>query len=206
MSNKDLQSIDEWSLLQEFRRTKDPQLFQKLIEPHIVWLQRLCWTIFHGNYEDAQDAFQEILILFFSGCLKFKNKSSFKTFFYSFARFKAIDYLRKVKKQDRNIHKLPIDETIEHSDTPEDVFLKKEVKTTVFSAIDSLNPEERSLILMKEVESYSLESISDITGIKIGTLKSRLFRIRQKLQDKLKGGNNEQEYMSANSIFNPRTT
>jgi RNA polymerase sigma-70 factor (ECF subfamily) len=64
---------------------------------------------------------------------------------------------------------------------------KKETMKTLQLAINSLPSDQKSVIILRDIQGLSYEEITDITGFKLGTLKSRLSRARTALKEKLGG-------------------
>jgi RNA polymerase sigma-70 factor (ECF subfamily) len=83
------------------------------------------------------------------------------------------------------------DET-QHSDAvaddhPEGLLLQKAAKETLRRALDRLAPEFREVIVLRELQGLSYKEISDVTGVPVGTVMSRLSRARSRLQQALRG-------------------
>jgi RNA polymerase sigma-70 factor (ECF subfamily) len=168
-------------LIREFIATGDSHLFEELITPHLPLIRRLLYSIFNGNRADMEDAEQEILVGILRDVKRFKFKSRFKTFLYRYARNKAIDVLRKRIRIKKREVSGGTDPYIGRDRTPEEQYLREEQKQGVLRALLSLGEEEREIVLMKDVEDLSVEEISGMTGLKEGTIKSRLSRTREKL-------------------------
>lgn len=171
----------EEKLIRGFLATRDPRLFQMIVDKHLPWLRRLLFSIFNGNTADMEDALQEILCGILHDLRRYRFQSAFKTFFYRYAKNKAVDLLRRMRRG-------KIRETaVVHGDggvsrtTPEADFLRDETAQELKDALATLAKEDQTLLLMKDVEGFSFEEISAITGKKTGTLKSRLHRLRLKL-------------------------
>ena len=133
------------------------------------------------------DARQEILLGLCVDLRRFRFQARFKTFFYRYARNKAIDYLRR----NARIRHREMETAVtlpEKADSPEEALLKREAIKELQEGLRTLSPEDRSLVLMKETEGFSIEDLCRITGMKSGTVKSRLHRAREKLYRTLKGG------------------
>ena len=81
-----------------------------------------------------------------------------------------------------NIEK--IESEISNENTPEEKFIEKETNM-LYKILDELPEEQCSIIILRDIEGYSYEEISKITGIKIGTIKSRLNRARNSLKSLL---------------------
>jgi RNA polymerase sigma-70 factor (ECF subfamily) len=70
---------------------------------------------------------------------------------------------------------------------PEAALLRDAARTSVHRALDGLPPEFREVIVLRELEGLSYKEISDVAGVPVGTVMSRLSRARRRLQDALRG-------------------
>jgi RNA polymerase sigma-70 factor (ECF subfamily) len=155
-----------------------------LAQRHTAGIRRLLYGLFNGNREDMEDAEQEIFLALFQTLPSFKGKSSFKTFLYRLCRNKAIDMLRK-KGREKRILRFCTD----FSDTgnPEAIVMKRESGREILKHFRELNREERTLLILKDVEGLSIKELGRIMEVPIGTVKSRLHRTREKMADRLGG-------------------
>jgi len=179
----------EENLIREFVVRREPRLFETIIRSHLPWLRRLLFAIFNGSREDMEDAEQEILIGICHDIAHFRFQSSFKTFFYRYARNKAIDLLRKAVRRRRHETRLERVGPVGHpgeSPSPEETYLRREHHEDLARRLLELDREERTILLMKDVEGFSIDEIAAATGQKPGTIKSKLHRTRLKLFEKLK--------------------
>jgi len=128
-----------------------------------------------------EDAEQEILLALYQNIRSFRFQSSFATFFYRFSRNKAIDLLRQKAKERRSIEQANISLFDKTKADPEGELIKKQESAKLWAAFSSLKERERFLLLMRYVEELSIVQISDITGLRSGTVKSGLYRSREKL-------------------------
>jgi RNA polymerase sigma-70 factor (ECF subfamily) len=171
---------DDERLIRDFIAGRDPVLFEELVRAHLPWLRRLLFAVFRGVREDMEDAEQEILIGIYSDVRRYRFESGFKTFFYRYARNKAIDLLRKSVRRNRKEAGPVPEETAGRERSPEEEYLRRERKEDVANRLLDLTGEEREILLMKDVEGFSIEEISAATGRKPGTVKSLLHRTREK--------------------------
>jgi len=128
-----------------------------------------------------EDAQQEILLALYQNIRNFRFQSSFATYFYRFSRNKAIDLLRQKAKEHRRGGQANISIFENTQADPEGEFIKKQESAILRAAFNRLKERERLLLLMRYVEELSLAEISDITGLRSGTIKSGLHRSRKKL-------------------------
>lgn len=143
---------------------------------------------------DAWDLSQEAFIKAWKALPKFEARSSFYTWLYRIAHNVTYDWMRKRKVQAEG----EFDESVQHAADPKaktvpfkearpDHKLEhQELRGRIEDAIEKLSPEHRTVILLKEVDGRQYNEIAEIVGISIGTVMSRLFYARKKLQSLLK--------------------
>jgi len=149
---------------------------------------------FVSSREDAEDILQDVFYQFISYAnievIEKVNSWLFKT-----AKNKIIDKSRK-KKTERFTEKVretfdgeeifSIEDFLPSIDlTPEDLFLKDEFNEKFETALNELPPEQRDVFLMNEVDGYSFNEISQITGLTVNTLLSRKHYAVKQLKKKL---------------------
>jgi RNA polymerase sigma-70 factor (ECF subfamily) len=157
------------------------------VERHLPSIRRLLYALFNGQREEMEDAEQEILLCLFQGLKDFKFRSSFRTYFYRMARNRGIDCLRRKRSRDRMRTRLSLGLWNRDPPGPEEQVLRREEIGTLLDVFRTLPCRDRQLILMKDVDGFSLEEISDILDVPTGTVKSRLHRARAKLAEYARG-------------------
>lgn len=171
--------------------------FDKLVHKYKNIVFNLCFKILY-NYEDAEDCSQEVFIKVYNAIKTFKFNSSFKTWLYTIAlntcrnRLKSLEYRFRKNKISLNTNINPAGNPIEihipdNSYSPNDSLNNKEMENSILKTINSLPDKYKILVILKDVEEKSYDEIVTMTGLKIGTVKSILFRAREKLRVKLKG-------------------
>jgi len=156
------------------------------MEKHIKPIRRLLFSILNGNREDMEDVEQEIFISLFQLLPEFRFESSFKTYLYRFCRNKAIDLIRKKNRYKKYLFFIS-SKPLNVPTDPEKNILKKEEVNGIRKMLFKLKEDERSLIILKDIEGFSIREITEIIGLSEGTVKSRLHRSREKLAKLLEG-------------------
>ncbi len=135
------------------------------------------------NEHDAFDASQETLIKIYFNLKKFNFKSSLATWIYRIAYNAAIDIVRK-RKEYIDIYESEslISAYLENKDGPDIAAEKNETKRELLRAVDSLKEEYKTAVVLRDIDGYSYEEISEITGVPKGTVKSRVSRGRECLR------------------------
>ncbi|MED5372346.1 MAG: sigma-70 family RNA polymerase sigma factor [Myxococcota bacterium] len=170
----------------------DSAAYRSLVERY----QRRIYAMVTGmvrDKEDARDLTQEAFIKAFKNLERFRKDSSFYTWLYRIAMNLAIDHLRKHGKRkhaefDEQIATRDgegaIDERHRSLD-PSKELQRKRLGDRIFNALDQLSPDHRQIVVLREVEGLSYKEIGEVLEIPEGTVMSRLFYARRKLQEML---------------------
>jgi len=138
--------------------------------------------------EDALDIVQEVFIKLFRSIRNFKGRSKFYTYLYRLAMNTAIDHVRKAAKYpasslDQEGVLQPVDEV---EKGPERILLHKELEGRVSWAMGRLPIDQRTALVLREVEGLSYQEMAETMGCSIGTVMSRLHYGRRKMRELLK--------------------
>jgi RNA polymerase sigma-70 factor (ECF subfamily) len=160
-------------------RRRDPDLLDRLIEQYqhrlLRYLLYLC-----GNRDLAEDLFQETWIRVLERGEQYDGKHEFSTWLYAVARHLTIDYLRK--KNPVSLDGLMEDEErapLEPADmrpSAWEVVAQQEQAERIAAALVGIPAEYRETVVLRFHEGLALDEIAVITGAKLGTVKSRLYR------------------------------
>lgn len=180
-------------LLVKKSQAGDVESFELLISSYDKRAYNIAYRIM-GNEEDAKDMAQEALLRVFRSIKDFKGQSSFSTWLYRIVTNVCLDELRKRK----NENYISMDSSIQteegelhlelcsDKETPEVAYERTEQMELIKSAIRNLNEEYRSVIVLRDIQGFSYEEISNMLDCSLGTVKSRINRARNMLRDKLK--------------------
>jgi RNA polymerase sigma-70 factor (ECF subfamily) len=142
------------------------------------------------NREDARDITQDAFVKAYNNLEGFRLESSFYTWLYRIAMNLAIDFIRKRTRQGTTSYDEAIatrDEDggiadLHHEDDPRRTLERKRLHKRIMDAVDELPADQKQAILLRELEGLSYKEISDVMEIPEGTVMSRLFYARKKLQ------------------------
>ena len=187
------QELDEDAQLVELIQKGDLGAYRQLVEKY----QSRIYSMIAGmvrDREEAHDLTQDAFVKAFRNLDRFRLEASFYTWLYRIAKNLTIDWLRKQKRRrtdefDEGIAARESGGTIADShlkESPGRELERSRLKDRIFDAMETLTPEHRQIILLREVEGFSYKEISDVMGIPEGTVMSRLFYARRKLQGILK--------------------
>ncbi|MFA5528621.1 MAG: sigma-70 family RNA polymerase sigma factor [Peptostreptococcales bacterium] len=172
----------------------DIQSFELLIQKY----QRKAYNIayrYMGNEQDAMDALQDALVKIYKSLKNFREESSFYTWLYTIVSNTCKDELRKRNKLDKitSMTSYADNESGEvldikdESNIPEKLLENKEYRQLLLHALNQLTLEHKEVIILRDVQGFSYEEISEILVCTIGTVKSRISRGRQKLREVVTG-------------------
>lgn len=141
---------------------------------------------------ECQDVAQEAFIKAYRALAGFRGDSAFYTWLYRIAINTAKNYLVAQGRRpgDDNIDAQDAEQfegesSLKEYATPERMALKDEIERTIFQAIDDLPEDLRMAITLRELEGLSYEEIAQAMGCPIGTVRSRIFRAREAIDEKL---------------------
>lgn len=188
---RNLDAEQDRALIEAAKRGDDGA-FRRLVERH----QRRAFAVAFGivrDENDARDLVQEAFLRVHRGLGQFQAGSSFFTWFYRIVKNLSIDHIRRPGRRDSELDRLeagsaslddaaaPLVSRIDGSE-PLDVVRRRELQARIGAALDALPPYHRAVVLMREVEQMSYAEMAEAMGVSQGTVMSRLFHARQKLQ------------------------
>ena len=147
---------------------------------------------FVRNQSDAQDVTQEAFIKAYRAMPNFRGESAFYTWMYRIAVNTAKNHLavqsRRPVAAERDIteiEQIEGDNALKDYATPEHMLLRDEIQETIVKAIENLPDDLKMAITLREVEGLSYEDIASAMDCPIGTVRSRIFRAREAIDNQL---------------------
>jgi len=194
-SRRHLHSEDA-ALVRAFQ-TGEKSAFDKLVINHKDKLFNVCYWML-GDYQEANDAAQDIFIKAYRGLVKFRSESTFFTWLYRIAvntcknKLNSAAYRRKKKmvqldNPGSNDGAEPVMEIEDESQSPMVQLERKERMVLLKKAIDSLPSDQKTVVVLRDIQGLAYEEIAVATGFNLGTVKSKLSRGRLGLRQKLRG-------------------
>ena len=166
----------------------DVSAFEQLVRTHQKRVLSIVAGILRWN-EDVEDIGQQVFLKVFLALKRFDGRSSFSTWLYKIAVNETYDYLRK-KKARKLVYEADISAEQEErltSSVPDERHAPADERSEAHQAVErllaELSPDERLMIVLKEVEGYSVEEISEAMGVNPNTVKVRMFRARRRLTE-----------------------
>ena len=157
------------------------------------------------NIDTSEDITQEVFIKIYKNLNKFRFRSNFKTWIYRIAINTAINAYKKISKETgkRDDFDLAL-KTQYVSDATEEIIGRKDSEKQLLSFLDTLNADQRTCIILREIEGLSYKEISGVLKININTVRSRLKRARIALLASKKKGVIKDELPGNKAIINDR--
>lgn len=180
-------------LLVERAQHGDKRAFGLLVDKYHRKLGRLLSRMIRDQAE-VEDVVQESFIKAYRALHSFRGDSAFYTWLYRIGINTAKNYLVSMGRKPQVIQEVEIDdvenfaegEEMRTMDTPETSLMTKEIAQTVNDAIAGLPEDLRTAITLRELEGLSYEDIATVMQCPIGTVRSRIFRARETIAEKLR--------------------
>ena len=189
-------SADADALLIERVKRGDQKAFELLVIKYQRKIERLIGRMVRDQ-DLIQDIAQETFIRAYRALPQFRGESAFYTWLYRIAvntAKKALVELRRdplvseaalmVSGDDDETSR--VENELSDGETPEAVLASKEIAATVNAAIEALSEDLRQAITLREIEGLSYEEISEVMNCPIGTVRSRIFRAREAIAQRLR--------------------
>lgn len=180
-------------LLVERAQRGDKQAFGLLVEKYQRKLARLISRLVRDPGE-VEDVTQEAFVKAYRALPSFRGDSAFYTWLYRIGINTAKNYLVAMRRRAPTSTEVEAEEAegydggelLREISTPESLLLTKEIAGTVNQAIEALPEELRSAIQLRELEGMSYEEIAKLMDCPVGTVRSRIFRAREAIAERLK--------------------
>ncbi|MHB1620664.1 MAG: RNA polymerase sigma factor RpoE [Sulfuricella sp.] len=171
----------------------DKHAFELLVAKYQRKLGRLL-SRFIRNPSEVEDVVQEAFIKAYRALPSFRGESAFYTWLYRIGINAAKNYLVSEGRRPPTTTGFDSEEAegfedadqLRNINTPENELMSKQVAETVNKAMDSLPGELKTAITLREIEGLSYEEIANMMNCPIGTVRSRIFRARETIAEKLR--------------------
>ncbi|HEU4400562.1 MAG TPA: sigma-70 family RNA polymerase sigma factor [Candidatus Polarisedimenticolia bacterium] len=177
-------------------RGGEPAAFEEILRRY----EAKVYSLVRGmtrNDADAQDSLQDTFLQVYRNIASFKGESSLSTWIYRIAVNSALMTIRKRRHDEKSV---PIDEYMpqfeegghrvavlpDWSPRADDLLLNKELATHLREAIAALDPEYRTVFVLRDQEGLSNEEVATILDLSVPAVKSRLHRARLFLRERIK--------------------
>ena len=145
------------------------------------------------DYDEVDDVVQETFIKAYRALEAFRSESAFYTWLYRIAVNTSKNYLlarnRRPPSFDVDLgdtENAELCSQLQNLDSPDNILSRNELETVIDVAIKGLPADLRNALILREFEDLSYEQIADIMDCPVGTVRSRIFRAREALDEKIK--------------------
>ncbi len=179
MVAKDYNSFDDRTLVNSVIEG-DSIAFDTLFARHrdMIYSMLLKFT---GNNDDVEDLMQEAFMKAYLKIGLYDPKYDFGAWIYTIARNTFVDFNRTRKSNALNAQNLPLESSNSpqaSAPTPEDYIINAQQRSQIERYIAMLPEDYRQLFELRFIDEYSYEEISEKLDMKLGTVKTRIFRVR----------------------------
>ena len=184
------------ALLVERTKRGDVRAFEMLVVKYQRRIERLISRMVR-DVDLVPDIAQETFIRAYRALPQFRGDSAFYTWLYRIAVNTAKKSLMELKRDplvtqsalashDDGDETSRAESVLTDGETPESLLASKEIGATVNAAIDALSEDLRQAIVLREIEGLSYEEIAAVMNCPIGTVRSRIFRAREAIAERLR--------------------
>jgi RNA polymerase sigma-70 factor, ECF subfamily len=163
--------------------------FEELIRRHQQRVFGLVSGILRRR-EDVEDVVQQVFLKVFVSLKRFDQRAAFSTWLYKISVNECWDYLRKKKVRplvyeadlsEEQVSRL--DGVVSADRPPASPMDRAEARDLLERMMEKLPEQDRALLVLKEVEGFSVQELAEILDLNVNTVKVRLFRARARLMD-----------------------
>lgn len=181
VSMKKLDSNIDTQLVKSFQSGDKKKLAELVKRWHVTFCKLAFW--YCKDADAAKDIAQECWIVISNKLSTLQKPNQFKSWAISIVNRKSIDWLRKNKREQNNLHNYY---NLQDKIQTESEIEKSETLSKLNYEINKLPENQRVIIKLFYLENYSLKQMAEVLKISVGTVKSRLFHAREKLKITIK--------------------
>jgi RNA polymerase sigma-70 factor (ECF subfamily) len=189
-------AIDADAPLIERVKKGDMRAFEMLVVKYQRRIERLIGRMVR-DVDLVPDIAQETFIRAYRAIPQFRGDSAFYTWLYRIAVNTAKKSLMELKRdptvsesalasRDEDDETSRVENELTDGETPESILASKQIASTVNAAIEALSEDLRQAITLREIEGLSYEEIAEFMDCPIGTVRSRIFRAREAISQRLR--------------------
>lgn len=186
---------DEALLIERLKR-RDERAFNEIV---LLYEGKVFGLVYRmlGNRSEAEDVAQDVFITVFKAIDQFRGESKFSTWLYRIATNHCKNRRKLLARRMEQVSEV-LDEATERTHAgavgkgtsaslgrPDEILEGFEAERLLQEAVAALDDEQRTLLVLRDVEGLSYQEIVEITGLPEGTVKSRLHRARIAIQEHL---------------------
>ena len=162
----------------------EQEAFPEIVQRYKVQVAGIAYRMV-GDYEDAKDISQMVFVKIYQNLHRFDTTKKLSTWLYRITINASIDFIRKFRKHKLEVLDNIIGELKEKKNDVEGVYQRGLIRLAVDEALESLNPKQRSVFVLRDLEGLDIKEVSQVTGMPQATVRWYLHRARAKLRDEL---------------------
>jgi len=167
-------------------RSSRQKRFEKQVRPHLQRLYQYAYRL-TANADDAEDIVQTVLMRTYQKQIDLSQLENPKTWLLKSLYHQFIDFTRQQKRNPSIPGSQDANEVLQYTNDPThgpaQHLAQVQLSSQLSQALNQLNEDHRQLVLLHDLEGYTLVEISQIMDTPVGTLKSRLHRSRKTLRE-----------------------
>lgn len=198
LTDAEREKIQERRLVRRLRRG-DQRAFATIVR---TYQQRVFNMVFRflGNREEAEDVAQDVFVTVYQNASNFRGDSKFSTWLYRVTVNHCKNRLKYLKRRGRHMGR-PLDEIAEHQiaqgsgetqpayhaaiPRPDDLAAGRQLEALIQREMAKMDEDHRLLLVLRDIQGLSYQEMAEVTGLNVGTIKSRLHRARLALKEAL---------------------
>ena len=180
------QEKEEKELLETIKKAQkgEEEAFKKIVQKYKAQVAGIAYRMI-GDYEDAKDISQMVFVKVYQNLHRFDTSKKLSTWLYRITINASIDFIRKFRKHRFEVLDNIIGELKEKKNDVENVYQRGLVRWAINEVLESLNPKQRSVFVLRDLEGMDIKEVAQITGMPQATVRWYLHRARAKLRDEL---------------------
>ncbi len=140
-----------------------------------------------SDYDGAKDLVMDVFLKLYQAAPRYEPRAKFSTYIYQIARNLSINEFKKRQfRKTSSLDEMDEEDGIEiagNEPNAMEIMERKEKQQMVQMALNSLNEEQRTILILTEYQGLPIDRVAQIMGCSVGTIKSRMFRARQRIKE-----------------------
>lgn len=168
----------------------DTRAFEQLMQTHALYVYNLLYRMVN-DVQEAEDLSQEVFLRAWRKIRSFRGDSQFKTWIHRIATNLCYNRLPNLKKEVAEIDISQESPLVSQQVGVERSVINAEKSQSLADALIRMPENYRLLLILRHLQEFSYNEISEITGLPLGTVKTGIFRARQMLKERMVGVGND---------------
>ena len=176
----ELRDFSDNRIIDLLLKTRYSGYFEELYDRYALKVFQKCLS-FTKNEEEAKDVAHDVILKIYLNLSSFNKKSKFSTWVYAITYNHCVDYQAKQRKLMNMVEEIRLEEESDARKSPTDSQILGLSVEALYLLLEKLSPAEKSLLLMKYQDGFSIKEIAELIGSGISAVKMKLKRTKTKL-------------------------